>query len=420
MMKTTIMAALATSTLALTPARSESWSGLYRKEDGGIVGIGELHEFGRDEVLVDYTTGETGAIYSLGEGRVGVGPAIGKKGPPPVHELERQNNQILMEGHPLRPIAMNRRTFRISGDGVEIAGDLIGPEGKAKGAMIVVHGSGDGPRRAYDLWTNFFVSRGWAVVVFDKRGSGQSTGDWHDANFAVLAGDLRKVLQWARDQGELAGLKFGLWGASQAGWIIPQLTAENVVEFAIIQAGPATPTDEFIRRTLESELKAYGFSADEIAKAVRYYELDVAVSRGTKPFSELKKEYAVASEAGAEWLLKRPDPANSPDRRFMAVIAGFDPAPYWRKTRTPLLALFGGKDHVVPVEGNQRRLERLLAEAGNKRAEIVVLKEDNHLNMLAGTGVRSEYGSLNRFDPEYFKILTSYLERMAATRAAKP
>jgi alpha-beta hydrolase superfamily lysophospholipase len=415
-----IMAALAMSTVTLTPAKSESWAALYRKEDGGTVAAGELHEFGKDEVLVDYTSGETGAMYSLGEGRAGIGRAIGDKSRPPVHLLERKNADLFMDGHLLRPITVGRRTFRIASDGVQLAGDLLSPKGKAKGTIIAVHGSGDGPRRAYDLWTNFFVSRGWAVVVFDKRGSGESTGDWHDANFVTLASDVRNVLKWARNQSELAGLKNALWGASQAGWIIPQLTAENAVDFAIIQTGPATPADEFIRRTLESELNAYEFSAEEIAKAVRYYELDVAVSRGTKSFAEVEKAYAEASAAGAEWLLKPPDPVDSPDRRFIAAIAGFDPAPYWRKTQTPLLVLFGGKDHVVPVAANRQRLEALLAEAGNSRAEIVVFKDDNHLNMLAKTGVRTEYASLNRFDPEYFKTLTAYLDRMAKEAPAKP
>ncbi len=48
-----------------------------------------------------------------------------------------------------------------------------------------------------------------------------------------------------------------------------------------------------------------------------------------------------------------------------------------------ILALFGGKDHVVPVEPNRRRLENLLAEAGNTDVEIITLPDDNHLNMLA-------------------------------------
>jgi alpha-beta hydrolase superfamily lysophospholipase len=415
-----IFAGLTMSIFALAPAKGETWTGLYRKDDGGIAAVGEMHEFGHNETLVDYTSGETGPLFVLDDGRMGIGRAIGDKSPPPAQILERKKGQVILDGRPLTAIDVTRRTFQIENGAIKLAGELVRLKEKPKGVVVMVHGSGDGPRRAYDLWTNFFVSRGWAVVVFDKRGSGNSTGDWHDANFVTLAGDVRNVLQWTRAQKELAGLKIGLWGVSQAGWIIPQLTAEKAVDFAIVQAGPATPSDEFVTRTLESELHAYGFPPDEIAKAVRYYELDVAVSRGTKPFSEIEKAYAEASAAGAEWLLKPPDPINSPDRRFMAVIFAFDPASYWRKTRTPLLVLFGGKDHVVPLEANRQKLETLLREAGNTQTEIVVLKDDNHLNMLAKTGVRTEYASLNRFDPDYFKTLTAYLERMASAPQARP
>jgi pimeloyl-ACP methyl ester carboxylesterase len=413
-----IPVAFAVLIASVLSAGAESFSGIYRKDDGGIVAIGEMHEFGSDEILVDYTTGETGALFSLGDGRVGSGHAIGDKSPPPVKVLERANGGVKLDGQSLTAIETTRRTFKVNNGAVELAGELVRPAEKAMGVIVFVHGSGDGPRRAYDLWMNFFVSRGWAVVVFDKRGSGSSSGDWHDANFVTLADDVRKVLGWTRNQKELAKLKIGLWGASQAGWIIPQLTAENAVDFAIIQSGPATPVDDFLRLTLESELRAYGFPPDEIARAVRYYNLDVAVSRGAKPFAEIEKAYAEASVAGAEWLLKSPDPINAPDRRFMKKISGFDAADFWRKTRTPLLILFGGKDHIVPVDPNRRRMEQLLGEAGNTRARIVVLENDNHLNMLAKTGVRSEYATLDRFDPEYFKTLTAYLEEMAAATQA--
>ena len=160
--------------------------------------------------------------------------------------------------------------------------------------------------------------------------------------------------------------------------------------------------------TLESELRAYGFPPEEIVKAQEYYALDVAVSRGTQPYSAVAAAYKKASAEGAEWLLKAPDQPGSPDRRFMAAIAGFDPAPYWRKVRIPLLILFGGKDHVVGP--NRTRLETLLAEARNTQVRVVVLEPDNHLNMVAKTGLRSEYPSLNHFDSAYFETLSRFLD----------
>lgn len=412
-MKHLVMMAWTICSFAAGSAAGESWLGLYRKSDGGVIGIGKLHEFGPADIFVDYTTGETGPLFALADGRAGVGRAIGNPSPPPARVLEHRAGKTSLDGEELRSILVTRRSFATPNGSVTLAGELVRTAERPKGVVILVHGSGDGPRRAYDLWSNFFLSRDWAVVVYDKRGSGASTGDWHEANFAVLAEDVRSVVKWARAQRELDDLRFGLWGVSQAGWIIPQLAAENLVDFAIVQAGPSTPSDQFLSLTLESELRAYGFPPEEIAKAQEYYALDVAVSRGTQPYAAVAAAYKKAAGKGAEWLLKAPDQPGSPDRRFMAAIAGFDPAPYWRKVRIPLLVLFGGRDRVVPVGPNRTRLETLLSEAGNTEARIVVLEPDNHLNMVAKTGVRTEYPSLNRFDPVYFQTLSRFLDEMS-------
>ena len=412
-MRYLVMAALTTLLWQGSGVAGESLAGLYRKPNGGITGIAEFHEFGQAEILVDYRTGEAGRLFQLADGRTGVAGAIGADSASPAHVLERKAGALLLDGESMQPTVLKRRSFEAKNESITLAGELVCTEEKPLGVLVFIHGSGDGPRHAYDVWTNFFLSRGWAVVVYDKRGSGQSTGDWHKANFDALADDARSVVRWTRAQDELRNLKVGLWGASQAGWIIPQLAAEGLINFAIVQAGAITPVDDFIRQTLDSELRAYGFPAEEIARAQEYYALDVAVSRAIEPFSVVESAYRKASAEGAEWLLKPPDPPESPDRKFMAAISGFDAADYWRKVRIPLLALFGGKDHVVPAELNRRRLETLLTEAGNTQAQIVTLANDNHLNMLAKTGVRTEYSTLNRFDPVYFETLTKFLDQMA-------
>ena len=164
--------------------------------------------------------------------------------------------------------------------------------------------------------------------------------------------------------------------------------------------------------TLESELEAYGFAPNEIAKAKDYYALDVAVSRGQRPFATLEAAYRKASAEGAEWLLKPPDPADSPDRRFMAAIAGSIPRRIGGKVSIPMLSLFGGKDHVVPAGPNRARLEKF-SPTPHIHSGIVTLEKDNHLNMIAKTGVRTEYATLNRFDPAYFETVSRFLETMA-------
>src|SRR5688572_16291109 len=111
MMRRNIVTALMVSVIALPAARSETWAGLYQKEDGGVVAIGEMHEFGHNEILVDYTTGETGPLFELDHGQVGIGRALGDKTPPPARVLERREGQILLDGHRLNAIETTRRTF---------------------------------------------------------------------------------------------------------------------------------------------------------------------------------------------------------------------------------------------------------------------------------------------------------------------
>ena len=390
----------------------ENWVGLYRKPDGTIIGINNFHEFGESNILVNYSDGRVGALFELPDGRIGISSAIGSKSPPPIHTLARKGSDLILDGDTCHKVEITRQPFVARHGSVNLAGELLRPTGKVKGVLLFIHGSGDGPRQAYDVWSHLFCSQGWAVLIYDKRGSGSSTGDWHESDFVTLADDARFVLRWARSQEELHDLKLGLWGVSQAGWIIPQVAAEGSVDFAIMQAGAIVPVDEFVQQTLESELRAYGFPPEEIAKAQEYYALDYAVSRGLQPYEVIEAAYSKAAAAGAEWLLEPPDKPGSPQRKFMGKIAGFDAADYWRKVNVPLLVLFGGKDHVVPAGPNQSRLQALLSNSEKKRAEIVVLPDDNHLNMIAKTGVRAEYAGLDRFDPRYFETLTRFLRRL--------
>lgn len=410
------MKALAAATaLALAgPAAAAGLDGLYRTPDGHAVAVVEFAEFGPQRLLVDYRSGEAGMLFDLADGRIGVGRAIGDATPPPSHVLAQTRAGVTLDSRPLVRVPVRRTSFAVMSGDVRLAGELVLPPRRAKGTLLLIHGSGDGARSHYDLWTDLFLSEGWEVMVYDKRGSGASTGDWHAASLQTLAADAKAVLAWGRARPELKGRPLGLWGVSQAGWVIPQVAAAAPVDFAIVQAGPAIPVDQFVGDSLESELVAYGFDAGEIAKARAYYELDAEVSRGHRPLAELQSAYDRASAAGAEWLLAPPLPADAPDRRFIAAISGFDPAPWWRKVRVPVLATYGGKDHVVPAATSRSRLAALLRQAGNDRAEIVTLQGDNHLNMLAQTGVRTEYPRLGRIDPAYLDLIRTYLRKRAA------
>lgn len=88
-------------------------------------------------------------------------------------------------------------------------------------ALVFVHGSGPGLRDTYLVEADLLARHGIASLGFDKRGCGESTGDWHPVDFDVLADDVLAAVQCLRRDPRIRADKVGLFGISQAGWIIP-------------------------------------------------------------------------------------------------------------------------------------------------------------------------------------------------------
>ena len=65
----------------------------------------------------------------------------------------------------------------------KLAGTLIIPEGTApRPAIALLHGSGPLTRHSFGPYPLFFASQGFAVLTYDKRGTGASTGVRVDAS----------------------------------------------------------------------------------------------------------------------------------------------------------------------------------------------------------------------------------------------
>ncbi len=141
------------------------------------------------------------------------------------------------------PLAVVPASF---GDGdVRLAGRLLLPPGRGPfPAVELVPGSVAARRDTYDLWAMFFVSRGFAVLSYDKRGVGASTGTYvraaTDENLRNLASDALAGVEWLRQRHDIDSTRIGLSGGSQAGWVIELAASQSRdVRFAALQSGPA-------------------------------------------------------------------------------------------------------------------------------------------------------------------------------------
>lgn len=368
--------------------------------------IGQFDEFGAGPFLFDYAKNRAGRLAT--ETKIAMLSTFDASGTP-VASVTMGAGGLSIDARRLALVEVERRPFTARNGAVSLSAEVAHrADRKPIGTMLMVYGSGPAPKKALDLWAFHFVARGWAVVTYDKRGSGESQGDWRLASLETLAADARAVIAACPPSPR----PFGVWGASQAGWIMPQLAAQDAVDFIVMHAGAATTPGQQILDNVEAELVAYGFPPEEIAKALAYYKLDTDVSRGRIPWSAIDDAHRRATAAKAEWILAPPAAADAPERTFIRLAADFDPAPYWRRTNVPVLALFGSKDVIVPPARN-RDLLKTLIPAGTRFHDRVI-ENANHLFMVADTGVRAEYPKRTAIHPAYFSTIDTWLAGLPA------
>jgi pimeloyl-ACP methyl ester carboxylesterase len=112
-----------------------------------------------------------------------------------------------------------------------------------------------------------FARSGIAALVFDKRGAGQSTGDWKTITYKGLADDYLAAVRFLQAQSGVNPKQVGIFGHSQGGTISPLIAARpGVVAFVIAAAaigtGPIYTQDLYRTR---NDLEDRGFTEPEIS-----------------------------------------------------------------------------------------------------------------------------------------------------------
>ena len=117
--------------------------------------------------------------------------------------------------------------------------------------IVIVHGSGPGPRIDYGVWVGLYASLGLTVLSYDKRGNGASTGRYPgefptDANLDTYAADAATVLRFVATWPRVDPKRVGFHGGSQGGWVVPLAIGRDhaAAAFAILVSGPAVSVDQ--------------------------------------------------------------------------------------------------------------------------------------------------------------------------------
>ena len=173
---------------------------------------------------------------------------------------------------------------RFTNQEVQLTGTLIAPSTRgAHPAIVLVHGSG-AENRAYMLpWARFLIRHGIAVLGYDKRGVGGSTGDWNAATYEELAGDALAAVEYLKTRRDIDSGQIGLLGISQAGWIMPlaAVRSRDVAFLISISGAGVTPAETAIDQA-RNEMTMTGMPAATVADITRLMGLQYDFARTGK------------------------------------------------------------------------------------------------------------------------------------------
>jgi dienelactone hydrolase len=327
------------------------------------------------------------------------------------------------------------------GAGIELAGTLTLP--KAPGphpAVVLMSGSGPQDRdeslrpaaliKPFALIADALTSAGVAVLRYDDRGVGGSSGDHASATITDLASDGAAALDYLRERPDIDPARIGLLGHSEGGLYAAKLAAADpAIAFVVAMAAPALDGVTLMVAQNEAIARSQGADDDQVAAArdVAARALPAARDGDEAALQTTLREYfgslwddtpvgdrAVLGEREAFVDRQLDGALGQYGSDWFRSLLAYDPGPDWRRVGVPVLGLYGGRDVQVVTQQNAAALRSALQAGGNEDVEIVVFDDANHLFQASRTGAVGEYGTLAaEFTPDFLPALVAWVTARA-------
>ena len=248
--------------------------------------------------------------------------------------------------------------------GTQCAAWLYRPEGVADPAIVVMgHGFGATREMRLDAYAERFAQAGFAALVFDYRGWGDSDGEPRRVlDISMQQQDWRAAVAYARSLSGIDGARVVAWGSSFGGGHVLHLAAEDHTLAAVIAqvphvSGPASAFSAPFPQTLRLVLAAlrdqlgalFGRPPHRVAAVGEPGDLAMMTSPGAyalvvRMVGEHAEKFQRENEVAARIGLRLP--FYSPGRT-----AG--------KITAPTLVQVATQDDVTPVKVAMKAAERI-------------------------------------------------------------
>lgn len=277
-------------------------------------------------------------------------------------------------------------------------------------AIVVLHAANGGKRQFsfYQHLTTKLPRLGIAVFLFDRRGSGNSEGDFETASFATLAGDGSAAVDYLKSRGDVDKDRIGLYGISQGGWIAPLVAgSRSDIAFLIIVSGCGVSPAKQMDYGVSYALKQAGYSVDVIAQAIdlrnqvnEYFRGNISFDIVAADLDRARFEpwFRFAYLGGGKEL-----PKDVRTSKWWYEF-DYDPLPIWQRINLPVLFLFAENDQWVPIAESMSRFKM----ATSHLVDVTMLQVEGTDHLMGLTFTQESID----VSEDYIKVMSAWLTRI--------
>lgn len=231
------------------------------------------------------------------------------------------------------PAELNAQDVSFLSGNVTLHGTIWAPTGAERPlpGVVLVSGSGPGPRAVSELEAKAFAGAGIVTLVYDKRTVGYSL---FQRSYAQLADDALAGVKLLHSYPNVDPTKVGLWGESEGTWVVSLAASKSAdVAFVILVGATGVSPSQQQSWFLGNILRHRGMSGS-LLTTIEVTSLRLLV--GCNLFPE----------------------------------ANFDVIPFWEHLQQPILAVWSNREFSHPPQESSHLLQQAQARAGNTHYTI--------------------------------------------------
>lgn len=336
-----------------------------------------------------------------------------KKGNPEMPKNNRPQEPVKPYPYYEENVKFNNTDARVT-----LSGTFTRPTQKGDyPVVILISGSGRHDRdgsamthKPFLVLSDYLTRQGIAVLRYDDRGFGESTGDFSEATTADFAKDVLSAVTYLKSRKDIDVQHIGLIGHSEGGMITP-MAANQTSDISFIVALAATGILGSDVVAMQSKSLRPFPVPDEVAFEENVKK-SITIATSNQELATKRKELNAHNKTYLTPILKSLGATDENISKFIdneteTVLKPWNiyfythnPAEEFEKLKIPVLSLNGSKDTQVDATVNQNAIRQALIKGKNENYKIVELENLNHLFQECETGKVDEYGKIEQtFSP---------------------